>query len=264
MRRRLLIVVLFGLALVGCSTGQSEDDGIGDFSEIAESDPVIDLDPSGTAATLRVTTTLDAVCAVAYGVDGPFGSIATDQDMGGGSGHSDHRPVMTGLLPATTYQYRLQGLAADGKIYRSEVLTFTTPAAQPAGALGPNVAVGAAVTEVSSEFSSEFAASNAVDGDLATEWSSQGDGDDAFITIDLGELVSVTAVGFRTRTMSDGSATTDTFTVEVDGISYGPFPAGATPSEAAFRGRVLTYRVDSSSGGNTGAIQVEAYSRTGG
>jgi hypothetical protein len=39
MRRRLLIVVLFGLALVGCSTGQSEDDGIGDFSEIAESDP---------------------------------------------------------------------------------------------------------------------------------------------------------------------------------------------------------------------------------
>lgn len=259
MSRRLLIVVLFGLALVGCSSDQSEDDGIGDFSEIVESEPVIEFDPSGTAATLRVTTTLDAVCAVAYGVDGPFGSIATDQDMGPGGGHSDHRPVMTGLLPGTEYQYRLQGVAADGKIYRSEVLTVTTPAAQPAGAYGPNVAVGAEVTDVSSEFSSEFAAANAVDGDLATEWSSQGDGNDAFITIDLGEMVDVTAVGFRTRTMSDGSATTEAFTVEVDGTSYGPFPAGDTPSEVAFRGRVLTYRVDSSSGGNTGAVEVEAF-----
>jgi hypothetical protein len=162
-------------------------------------------------------------------------------------------------LPGTEYQYRLQRVAADGKIYRSEVMTFTTPSAEPAEAFGPNVAVGAEVMDVSSEFSSEFAAANAVDGDLATEWSSQDDGNDAFITIDLGEMVDVTAVGFRTRTMSDGSATTETFTVEVDGTSHGPFPAGDIPSEVAFRGRGLTYRVDSSSVGNTGAVEVEAF-----
>jgi hypothetical protein len=263
MTRRLLIVLPFVLAVVGCSLGRTEDDGIGDFSEIAESVPVIEFDPSGTAATLRVTTTIDAVCAVAYGIDGSFGFMATDQDMGPGGGHSDHRPVMTGLLPDTTYQYRLQGVAADGNIYRSDVMTFTTPLAAT-GAVGVNVAVGAEVIAVSSEFSSEFVAANAVDGDLATEWSSLGDGNDAFITIDLGEMVDIASVGFRTRMMSDGSATTETFTVEVDGTHYGPFPAGGTPSEVTFRGSELTYRVASSSGGNTGAIEVEAYRRTDG
>jgi hypothetical protein len=262
MRRCSLIAALLGFVLIGCSSSQSGDE-IGDFSEIAESDPMIELDSSGTAATLRVTTILDAVCAVSYGIDGPFGSIATDQDMGSGGGHRDHRPVMTGLLPGTEYQYRLQGVAADGRVYRSEVLTFTTPSAATGG-VAANVAVGAAVTDVSSEFSSSFAAANAVDGDLGTEWSSRGDGDDAFITIDLGELMDINAVGFRTRTMGDGSATTETFTVEVGGTIYGPFPAGATTSAVTFRGRVLTYRVDSSSGGNTGAIEVEAYTSTGG
>ena len=261
MRRRSLILALLGFALIGCSSTQSEDE-IGDFFEIAESDPVIELEPSGTAATLRVTTILDAVCAVSYGIDGPFGSIATDQDMGFGGGHRDHRAVMSGLLPGTEYQYRLQGVAADGRIYRSEVARFTTPSAEGTEALGGNVAVGAAVTDVSSEFSSSFAAANAVDGDLGTEWSSRGDGDDASITIDLGQLMDITAVGFRTRTMGDGSATTETFTVEVDGTIYGPFPAGTTTSDVTFRGRMLTYRVDSSSGGNTGAIEVEAYTGT--
>jgi hypothetical protein len=167
---------------------------------------------------------------------------------------------MTGLQPDTEYQYRLQGVAADGNIYRSEVLTFTTRSATTTQAFGPNVAAGAVVVDVSSEFSADFAAANAVDGDLATEWSSRGDGNDAFITIDLGEVTDVTAIGFRTRSMSDGSATTETFTVEVDGTMYGPFPAGPTASEVSFTGQVLTFHVESSSGGNTGAIDVEVFS----
>ena len=252
------LILALGLALASCSSTEAEDE-IRDFSEIADLDPVIEFDPSGTAATLRVATSVDAVCAVAYGIDGPFGSIATDQDMGAGGGHSDHRAVMTGLLPDTEYQYRLQGVAADGLIYRSEVMIFTTPEAE-LGAVGDNVAIGASVTDVSSEFSANFAAVNAVDGDLTTEWSSRGDGDDAFITIDLGDAVEVTTVGFRTRSMSDGSATTETFTVEVDGTLYGPFPAGPTPSQVSFTGRILTFGIDSSSGGNTGAVEVEVFS----
>lgn len=257
-RSRLLFPILsLGLVMAACS-GTGTGDDIGDFSEVAASDPVIEFDPSGTGATLRVTTTQDAVCAVAYGIDGPSGSIATDQEMGVG-GHSDHQALMTDLQPATEYEYRLQGVAADGRIYRSEVMTFTTPEAATA-AFGDNVAIGASVKDVSSEFSAAFAAVNAVDGDLASEWSSRGDGDDAFIAIDLGELVDVTAVGFRTRSMSDGSATTDTFTVEVDGAVYGPFPAGPTPSQVSFTGRTVTFKVDSSSGGNTGAVEIEVFS----
>jgi hypothetical protein len=253
------LMLALGLLVVGCSSGRSSD--IRDFSEIAVSTPIIEFDPSGTAATLRVSTNQDAVCAVAYGTDGPFGTLATDQDMDAGRGHSDHRPVMTGLLPGTEYQYRLQGVAEDGMIYRSEVRTFTTPTADSAEGFGINVAIDATVIEVSSEFSAVFGAANAVDADLATEWSSRGDGDDAFITIDLGRPVDVTAVAFRTRSMSDGSAVTETFTVEVGGAVYGPFPAGASPSEVTLTGRVLTYRVESSTGGNTGAVEIEAYAK---
>lgn len=228
MRGRLFIVILVGLTLTGCSPTQLEEDDIGDLAEIAESDPVIEFDPSGTSATVRITTTVNAVCAVTYGIDGPFGSIATARDMGAGGGHSDHQAVMTGLQPATEYQYQLQGVAADGKLYRSEVRTFTTPSATT-GAFGFNVAIGAEVRDASSEFSVDFVAANAVDGDFATEWSSLGDGDEAFITIDLGGPVAIKAVGFRTRTMGDGSATTETFTVEVDSTVYGPFPLASRP-----------------------------------
>ena len=259
--KRVIVFVTVGLGLVlaACSSGTAGDE-IRTFSDIAEAGPVIEFDPTGTAATLRVTTTIDAVCAVAYGIDGPFGAIATDQDMGVGGGHDDHQAVMTNLEPGTEYQYRLQGVGADGALYRSEVLMFTTPPAQPNEGLGSNHAIGAIVADVSSEFSTDFSAANAVDGDLATEWSSRGDGNDASITIDLGEIVDVTAVAFRTRSMTDGSAITETFTVEVDDKIYGPFPAGATPSEVSLQGRILTYRVEMSSGGNTGAVEVEAYS----
>lgn len=253
-----IAILVLGVGLAACSTDEAAGT-VADFGDIVVTDPVLEFDPSGTTATLIVSTTLNAVCAVTYGIDGPFGFIATDSDMGAGSGHRDHRPMMTGLQPGTEYQYRLQGVAEDGLIYQSAVFTFTTPSADTAGDFGSNLAVGALVADVSSEFSNDFSAENAVDGDLSTQWSSKGDGDDAFITIDLGELLDVTAVGFRTRSMSDGSATTETFTVEVDGAVYGPFPAGIIPSEVSFRGRVLTYRVETSSGGNTGAVEVEAF-----
>jgi hypothetical protein len=255
--RHLLPIIALGLVAAACSNVATGDD-IGAFSEIASSDPVIEFDASGTVATLRVQTTQDAVCAVSYGKDGPSGAIATDQEMGVG-GHADHAALMTGLQPGTEYRYRLQGVAADGRIYRSEVMTFTTPQAE-ASVFGENVAIGAFVTDVSSEFSADFAAVNAVDGDLATEWSSRGDGDDAFITIDLGETVDVTAVGFRTRSMSDGTATAETFTVEADGVTFGPFGAGQSPSPVTFSAQVLTFNVESSTGGNTGAVEVEVFS----
>lgn len=250
----LLIVVLVATA---CATEASDE--VGAFSDIAVADPEIVFDPSGTVATLNVTTNIDAVCAVSYGTDGPSGSIATDQDMGAG-GHADHSAVMTGLQPETTYQYRLQGVAADGRLYRSEVLTFTTPPVDPAlSQFGDNLAVGATVVEVSSEFSDVFAAANAVDGDMGTEWSTSGDGDDAFLTVDLGRPVEVSAVGFRTRSMGDGSATAETFSVVADGESYGPFPVTDDPVAVDFTAQVVTFQVDDSTGGNTGAAEVQVF-----
>ena len=260
-KRIIPLAVVLAMGAAACGGASSEP--VTPFEEIAVSGPEIELDPSGTAAVLTVETSIDAICAVSYGVGEPAGSIATDREMEP-EGHSDHRVILSGLKPDTNYTYRLQGVGADGRLYRSDVFTFRTPEASES-VLGTNLAQGATVIEVSSEFSSSFAAANAVDGDLGTEWSTRGDGDDAFITIDLGQETDVAAVGFRTREMSDGTAITRTFTVTVDGIdTFGPLTGGSDPVEVDFRGRILRFDVAESTGGNTGAVEVEVYGADGG
>ena len=148
--------------------------------------------------------------------------------------------------------FRLQGSGADGTVSKRAVLV---PDARAERARHPRtLRIGATVLEVSSEYSPAFEGANAVDGDLSSEWSSNGDGDDAFITLDLGRAVDVTAVAFRTRQMNDGTAIT-TFTVTVDGAVLGPFPAGTDPVPLAVSARVMRFDVESSSGGNTGAVE---------
>ena len=247
----LTIAVLLGLGAMA-SVSAAE---VRDFEEIAASEIVVDPDPSGRAATLEVETTVDAACSVVYGTDKTFGRIAVDADMDGGA-HADHRPVLGGLEPDTTYLYRLQGTATDGTLYVSEVMTFSTPPAPE----GPeNIARGATVTGVSSEWSDAFGAANAFDGDPATEWSSRDDGDEAWVEIDLGSPRAIGEVIFQTRSMSDGSATTESYTLTADGIEYGPFtvdePIGEL-QDLEVEAQVLRFDVQASSGGNTGAIEI--------
>ncbi len=262
MGNRALLFIAAVFLVSACAGGATSD--VGDFSEILNGEVTITPDASGTTATLTVATSIDAVCAVAYGSTAALGSLSTDQDMGGGA-HDDHQAIMAGLDPQTTYYYRLQGVGVDGRLYSSDLMTFTTPAAAESGAPGTNVAVEGAVIEVSSEFSDAFAASNAIDGDLGTEWSSQGDGDDAFLVVDLGRDVEIVGVGFRTREMSDGTSIANSFTVTVDGDTYGPFPAGPglAIGDVSAPGRLVRFDVDTSTGGNTGAVEVEIYRAAG-
>jgi len=258
LRRWFIWVAALAAVLAACSAGSD----VADFSEIAVSEPTFTFDPSATTARLEVETTIPTVCAVAYGEGESLGSLATDLDMAGG-GHQDHGPLLTGLQPATTYFYQLQGVGPDGTLYQSEVSTFTTPAATESGA-GDNLALAGTVVDVSSEFSAAFAAGNAIDGDPATEWSSQGDGDDAFITIDLGSATAVTGLRFVTREMNDGSSVTTTYTVIVDDADpLGPFETALSPPliEVDFTGRILRFEVESSTGGNTGAVEIEVYGK---
>lgn len=222
------------------------------FSDIQASPVTVTPDPSGRSALLTVDTTIDAACSVVYGTDDTFGRVAVDRDMDGGA-HTDHRPVLGGLQPETTYHYRLQGTAVDGTLYVSEVMTFTTPAA-PEGPM--NLAQGATVTGVSSEWSDAFAAELAFDGDSSTEWSSRGDGDDAWVEIDLGAPSTIAAVVFRTRSMSDGTARATDYTVTADGAVLGPFPVDETIELGSLDAQVLRFDVEASTGGNTGAVEI--------
>jgi hypothetical protein len=223
-----------------------------DFAAISAGEPRLELDPSGTAATLTVSTTIPAACSVVFGMDETFGSIATDMDMAGGA-HTDHRPLLSPLTPGTTYLYRLQGTAADGTLYVSRVMSFRTP---DAPATGEDLARGATIVEVSSEFGAGWEATRAIDGDLGTEWSSRGDGDDAFIELDLGAPRAIGSVGWDTRSMADGTATTETFTLTADGVEIGTFPAGPATAPVTLTAQVLRFDVASSTGGNTGAREI--------
>ena len=262
MRRLSIAVVGLFLLLAACSDAeQAARDGVVDFDEIAVSDVAFVFDSSATSARVEVETTIRTICAVAFGETEDLGRLATDQDMDA-AGHLDHDPVITGLQPETEYFYRLQGVGPDGTLYQSGLLRFATPSAEKdSGAT--NLALTATVIEVSSEFSADFGGVNAIDGNSSTEWSSNGDGDSAYIIIDLGRAVEVSGFRFVTREMSDGSSIATSYTVTVDDAVFGPFGAGLDPAlvEVDFIGRVLRFDIETSTGGNTGAVEVEVYGR---
>jgi hypothetical protein len=267
-RARLLIVV--ALLAAACGDGDAE---VFPFSEVQGSDFVFETDPLATdRGIFRVVTTEPMICAIVWGETEALGNLNNSLDMNG-TGITDHNVFLPGAVPGRTYYFRVQGSSADGRLFQSELSTFVLPASEApppesSPAPGTNLALGAVVLDVSSEFGASWSAANALDGDLTTEWSSRGDGDDAHLTIDLGAEAQVDALEFLTRSMADGSAVTTTFVVVVDDReTLGPFaagnPADPRPAEVSFRGRVLRFEVASSSGGNTGAVEIRVLGTAG-
>jgi hypothetical protein len=248
------------LAVAGCG-GSSGGKQLLDFADVVSGVTRVEVAPDGTSAVIRLTTLRPTVCAVAYGEDEALGQIANDPSMGG-TAISAHAVVLRGLTPNRTYRYRLTATDAEGRVFQTPtVLTFETKA-RAVGRSARNLARTATVVASSSEYSDAYAATNAIDGDVTSEWSSAGDGNKAFLTIDLGRPTAVAGVSFRTREMSDGSAITRTFAVVVDETRrFGPFPAGdridPRTARVAFTGRRLRFEVVSSTGGNTGAAEIE-------
>ncbi len=258
-----LVMVCCGLAACGGARGTGQADRVRDFRMIEVGKTRLQVASDGRSAVLQLQTDPPTVCAVAYGRTGSLGSIANDPGMGG-TAIARHTVLLKDLLPNTTYRFRLTATDARGRVFQTlKLATFTTTPSN-AAVQGRDIARGAKIVAVSSQFSSDFRAANAVDGNLSTEWSSNGDGNHAFITIDLGRPMAIAGVAFRTREMSDGSAITRTFDVVVDGgRRYGPFPAGdrLDPRVAAvsFTGRRLRFDVVKSTGGNTGAAEIEVF-----
>lgn len=264
--RTLGMAVALALLLVACSGGSET---VRPFEDIQASDLSFENDPTFPGRGIfRVTTTEEAICAIVWGETEELGNFNNSLDMNG-TGIIQHDVFLPGAEAGKTYYYQLQGSTADGSLFQSELMTFTLPEAAPgtstaSGTEGDNLALAGSVTEVSSEFSASWSGANAIDGDLGTEWSTSGDGDDGYIVIDLGSAQSVAGFEFLTRTMTDGSATTTTYTVTVDdGETLGPFNAG-NPADTRFAaatatGQVFRFEVDASTGGNTGAIEIRIF-----
>ena len=257
------IVTLLLLALAAAAQAQ---DLVVEPLEPLVPHPIEMHEISAASAVLEVTTEVELACVVVFGTDSGFGRLALDQDMGGAA-HRDHHVVLRGLEPDTEYVFRLQGSAADGRFYASEVYRFRTlPSASDDARSWRNVATleaGARVVAASSEFGPAFAAAHAIDGDVGSEWSSRGDGDDAFLVIELPQAVTFEGFGVWSRTMGS-SAEILRFEVESDaGTVYGPYELPSAHEGHVFaargEGRRFTLRVLESSGGNTGLVEFAVF-----
>lgn len=260
--RRLILPAVLSTVLAACASQEGAINvAVQPIEEILASDVEVTPDASGRSATVAVKTAVPGACAVIYGTDADLGAVAVDSDMDGGA-HNDHAPVLTGLEPDTDYQFVLQGSDTSGALYRSQTMTFTTPAASEEAALGTNVAIDASVAGVSSEFSDDFAATQAIDGDPATAWATAGDGDGAWIELDLGQPTELVGVRMRSRSMTDGSSIIQAYTVTVDqGQTYGPFEADVDGSigDLQTTGQRLRLEAVQTTGGNTGAAEIDIY-----
>ncbi len=237
---------------------------------IVEGDIEVTDFADGTAR-LPVNTTIPVACSVVYGTTPEFGFVALDEDMGSAA-HGDHTPVLRNLEGETTYYFRFQGVDENGVLYLSEVMTFTTPAFdEPAGAVD-NLASpdrGAEILGFSSAFGDSgiegrWGVANAFDGNPNTEWSTAGDGDAAWVEVQLAQRARIDTIEFRSRAMGDGSSITLAFTVTTDdGAMFGPFqvPDASGVHSFAVDLETSTLRFDlvDTTGGNTGVVDLAVY-----
>ncbi|MFP4321759.1 MAG: discoidin domain-containing protein [Anaerolineales bacterium] len=275
MRKRLLLLVL-GLALLVISvvSAQDNDAPVQDYTfrpieDIVDHDiEVTDFRPDGTA-TLPIITNIPVACSVIWGETTDFGSLSIDQNMAGGA-IEDHNPILSGLEPETTYYFRVQGTAQDGVVYLSETMTFTTPAFNASDV--DNLASplrGAEIVDYSSAFGDAapdetWGINRAFDDNPNTEWSTAGDGDDAFVTVRLAQPAQLNEVTYTTRAMSDGTAITNAFTVTTGaGETFGPFDVDQAVEVNIYpidvTAQELTFRLTDTTGGNTGAVDIGVF-----
>lgn len=269
---RVIILNILALFLFVACTTLTPGASVRPLSDISVKGPEFE-DVRPDSFTVRLQTRIPVACAAVYGETTAYGNLATDTGMAG-AGHQEHHPVLTGLKPETVYHVRFQGSGPDGALYVSEDFTFRTPAISSAPQpkpIGKNVALasaGARVKAVSSNYgggdiNSPYGANKAIDANTSTEWSSNGDGDKAWIEIDLGKEYRLSAIGFRTRTMGT-SAQIERFQVITDkGEKLGPFDLPDAKAVYYFpvttTVRTLRFEVIKSSGGNTGAAEIEVY-----
>jgi len=252
----------------GTLSAESIAPGLFDLAMVTDgADPRI-VDITDNEARLTFISSIPLACSVVYGKTPAFGAVAIDTNMNGGA-IIDHNPILTDLQAETLYYYRVQGTDAQGKLYWAATNSFTTAAANTSDKNLLSLNNGAIVSDVSSNFGGaqndqSWGANSAIDGSNHSAWSSAGDGDAAYIEIALSAAKQIETLEVWSRSMTDGSAKIFSFTVTLDNAEVlGPFTLPDTKQAYQFtiNRTSASVRLDvvSSSGGNTGLIEIAAY-----
>lgn len=228
-------------------------------------------------AVFRGDTSIPATCLVTYGLsmdDMPW--EATDPEMMEGEYAIDHQVPLEDLMPATTYYLRGSAEGANGEAGVSDIVMFSTvvdPGNDPTADM-VNVALlaeGTTVAAVSSNWNngdndSSYGIHNALDGQEATEWSTAGDGNGAWVELDLGQERTISHIAFRSRMMQDGTSIVLMMQLVLpDGQVIGPF---ATPDHTVryvfelpepIVTDTIRYEAVETTGGNTGAKEIQLF-----
>lgn len=267
--RKLFLGMLLGaLVMSGCGGG---DNGLLSLEDIPNGfdGPTI-LSISSSSATISFDSGVATVCNSPYGETTDYGQVATIPMFSGAT--LDHVLTFSGLKPETEYHYKLIATDNQGNVYQSGDFTFRTEAVKEF-ALGEtnwlSLEAGAVVIDVSSNFGkgdndTKWGANSAIDGSDASTWSSDGDGDGAYIVIELSKPIQITRLAVQTRSMSNDTAQIFSFTVTTDsGAVFGPFElkdaAQVYVFEVDFVARTLRFDAVSTNGGNTGFVELGAY-----
>lgn len=266
-RRTTISIVLGGALMVACSPADSGVPGLEDIPGGFEGPSVISV--SGNSATISFDSGVPTVCNAAFGETTDYGRVATIPMLDGAT--LDHVLTFVDLDPGTTYHYRITTTDIEGNVYQSEDFTFATLAIQ-AGEERTNwlaLEMGGVVSESSSNFGGAsddepWGGNKAIDGSAGTAWSSNGDGDDAYLVVELAEPTQIEMLQVHTRTMPNDTAQIFSFTVTDDqGGIHGPFELPDATQPYSFAVDIVTsflrFDVVESNGGNTGFVELAAY-----
>jgi len=231
---------------------------------------------SSNRAVIRFNTSIPTTCEAEYGLAREMlSNTASDPSMEEGIFELEHMVPLEDLTPDTQYFYRAKATDGSGTTVYSEILTFTSLSNTELDDF-TNVATlsqGASISEVSSNFggvsasnSSSWGANNAIDGSMSSEWATSGDGDNAYLVINLSRVYLLQGVGFRSRKMNDGSAIITSFNLVFDDQSvFGPFATQDPDKVYSFdfpspvSSQSVRFEAVTSTGGNTGARAIQIF-----
>ncbi len=277
----IFMFLLFHGIITSCSNGGSSDSGYAntgeDLSNVTFSQFQLNY-PNSSSVEISFVTSRETSCEIIYGPsENQLSDSATDSTMMAGELRAEHTVLVDELLPTTTYYYKARAIDATENIYFSELREFTTQDKTSNSSTLRNIALlsyGTIVSDVSSNYggvnnADMWGANAAIDGLLSTEWSSNADGDNAALTLDLGRERQLVGFGIRSRKMTDGSSIIQSVQLIFnDSHSEGPFVLPdpdqlyqfnfVTPISA----QIVKVEAVSTTGGNTGLKEFQLLATT--